>query len=150
MSQTSKETTVGRNDRCPCGSGKKYKKCCGFNVAPVVPEVDPASAPPPIPGMDPSMMNPEWLQQISQAFARLPKGQQQRLQMMISKAMAGKDVSRESAELEKSLPTELQSLLNAAPIPEEATQGNDPAATPEAQAEAEKSNKFWRRIFKKK
>ena len=19
---------VGRNDRCPCGSGKKYKKCC--------------------------------------------------------------------------------------------------------------------------
>ena len=21
--------TVGRNDRCPCGSGHKYKKCCG-------------------------------------------------------------------------------------------------------------------------
>ncbi|MDR1160127.1 MAG: SEC-C domain-containing protein [Syntrophomonadaceae bacterium] len=20
---------VGRNDACPCGSGKKYKKCCG-------------------------------------------------------------------------------------------------------------------------
>lgn len=20
--------TVGRNDRCPCGSGKKFKKCC--------------------------------------------------------------------------------------------------------------------------
>jgi uncharacterized protein YecA (UPF0149 family) len=20
---------VGRNDNCPCGSGKKYKKCCG-------------------------------------------------------------------------------------------------------------------------
>ena len=20
---------VGRNDPCPCGSGKKYKKCCG-------------------------------------------------------------------------------------------------------------------------
>lgn len=20
--------TVGRNDLCPCGSGKKYKKCC--------------------------------------------------------------------------------------------------------------------------
>lgn len=20
---------VGRNDRCPCGSGSKYKKCCG-------------------------------------------------------------------------------------------------------------------------
>ena len=22
---------VGRNDLCPCGSGKKYKKCCGAN-----------------------------------------------------------------------------------------------------------------------
>ena len=21
--------TIGRNDPCPCGSGKKYKKCCG-------------------------------------------------------------------------------------------------------------------------
>ncbi len=23
------EPKVGRNDPCPCGSGKKYKKCCG-------------------------------------------------------------------------------------------------------------------------
>jgi preprotein translocase subunit SecA len=23
---------VGRNDPCPCGSGKKYKKCCGVNA----------------------------------------------------------------------------------------------------------------------
>ena len=23
---------VGRNDACPCGSGKKYKKCCGVNA----------------------------------------------------------------------------------------------------------------------
>ncbi len=23
---------VGRNDPCPCGSGKKYKKCCGLNA----------------------------------------------------------------------------------------------------------------------
>lgn len=22
---------IGRNDPCPCGSGKKYKKCCGAN-----------------------------------------------------------------------------------------------------------------------
>lgn len=22
---------IGRNDPCPCGSGKKYKKCCGKN-----------------------------------------------------------------------------------------------------------------------
>ena len=24
-----KKKKVGRNDPCPCGSGKKYKKCCG-------------------------------------------------------------------------------------------------------------------------
>ncbi|MDD2759927.1 MAG: SEC-C metal-binding domain-containing protein [Methylomonas sp.] len=24
------EKTVGRNDPCPCGSGKKYKKCCFY------------------------------------------------------------------------------------------------------------------------
>jgi SEC-C motif-containing protein len=24
---------VGRNDPCPCGSGRKYKKCCGATVA---------------------------------------------------------------------------------------------------------------------
>jgi preprotein translocase subunit SecA len=24
---------IGRNDLCPCGSGKKYKKCCGVEVA---------------------------------------------------------------------------------------------------------------------
>ena len=24
-------TQVGRNDPCPCGSGKKYKQCCGRN-----------------------------------------------------------------------------------------------------------------------
>ncbi len=23
------DSKVGRNDPCPCGSGKKYKKCCG-------------------------------------------------------------------------------------------------------------------------
>ncbi len=23
-----KRTKIGRNDPCPCGSGKKYKKCC--------------------------------------------------------------------------------------------------------------------------
>lgn len=27
--QVRKEAKVGRNDLCPCGSGKKYKQCCG-------------------------------------------------------------------------------------------------------------------------
>ena len=25
------EKKIGRNEPCPCGSGKKYKKCCGAN-----------------------------------------------------------------------------------------------------------------------
>jgi uncharacterized protein YchJ len=28
---TTQTIKVGRNDPCPCGSGKKYKKCCGLN-----------------------------------------------------------------------------------------------------------------------
>ncbi|WP_246777475.1 YchJ family metal-binding protein [Rhizobium sp. BG4] len=24
--------SIGRNEPCPCGSGKKYKKCCGANA----------------------------------------------------------------------------------------------------------------------
>ncbi|NLM35621.1 MAG: hypothetical protein GX206_09315 [Clostridiales bacterium] len=28
-----KENKIGRNDPCPCGSGKKYKKCCGSKTA---------------------------------------------------------------------------------------------------------------------
>ena len=27
-----RDVRVGRNDPCPCGSGKKYKKCCGVTV----------------------------------------------------------------------------------------------------------------------
>ena len=26
------EKKIGRNDPCPCGSGKKYKNCCGKNA----------------------------------------------------------------------------------------------------------------------
>lgn len=27
-----KDKKINRNDPCPCGSGKKYKKCCGANA----------------------------------------------------------------------------------------------------------------------
>lgn len=29
--QLVKSEKIGRNDPCPCGSGKKFKKCCGAN-----------------------------------------------------------------------------------------------------------------------
>ena len=32
------EAKVGRNDPCPCGSGKKYKKCHGQPGAPPLPQ----------------------------------------------------------------------------------------------------------------
>ncbi|HHY81907.1 MAG TPA: SEC-C domain-containing protein [Clostridiales bacterium] len=28
-SKMARSTKIGRNEPCPCGSGKKYKKCCG-------------------------------------------------------------------------------------------------------------------------
>ena len=31
VSQVAVSTKVGRNDPCTCGSGKKFKKCCGSN-----------------------------------------------------------------------------------------------------------------------
>lgn len=30
--QPVKKKKIGRNDPCPCGSGKKYKKCCGADL----------------------------------------------------------------------------------------------------------------------
>lgn len=29
VEQAETQRTAGRNDPCPCGSGKKFKKCCG-------------------------------------------------------------------------------------------------------------------------
>ena len=29
VEKAKKDQAVGRNDPCPCGSGRKYKKCCG-------------------------------------------------------------------------------------------------------------------------
>ncbi|UUZ77882.1 SEC-C domain-containing protein [Polaromonas sp. P1(28)-13] len=31
---------IGRNDPCPCGSGRKYKHCCGQSAAPVAPAAE--------------------------------------------------------------------------------------------------------------
>lgn len=40
------QPTVGRNDPCPCGSGKKFKKCCINKVARPVPAPRPAAPSP--------------------------------------------------------------------------------------------------------
>ncbi len=112
------ETIVtGRNEPCPCGSGKKYKRCCGVNAAPKL--TAPKNPPQDFPvnqealnGMDPQMM-----MQFAQAFQRLPKGQLQRLQSIMQRAMSGKDVTSEAQEFEKSLPLDFQNLLQSMNLP---------------------------------
>jgi hypothetical protein len=43
---------VGRNDPCPCGSGKKFKKCCEGKAAPASADTGPAADAPASPGVD--------------------------------------------------------------------------------------------------
>jgi len=115
-------TQTGRNEPCPCGSGKKYKRCHGVDAAPKLsapklPEL-PATAAgaPSAPGglpFDPSQMDPAMMAQVSQALQRLPRGQLQKLQGIMQKAMSGKDVSREAAELEKMLPPDFRNMMQA-------------------------------------
>lgn len=135
------EKTIGRNEPCPCGSGKKHKRCCGVNAAPklgVPAETQQGGAPqmskmPQLPaGFDPSAINPETMMPLIQAMQRLPRGQLQRLQAVMQKAMAGKDVSREAAELERSLPAEFKQFVQNFQLP--AAPGGAPAAAGEAEA----------------
>jgi tetratricopeptide (TPR) repeat protein len=47
MSRVNAGDEIGRNDPCPCGSGKKYKKCCMGKAAPRRrPQPQPKSPPP--------------------------------------------------------------------------------------------------------
>ncbi len=104
---------IGRNEPCPCKSGKKYKRCCGANAAPKLSQ--PKAPAENFPGqMDPSALgnfDPQMMMQMSQALQRLPKGQIQRLQSLMQKAMSGKDVAAEAAEFEKGLPPDFQNLM---------------------------------------
>jgi hypothetical protein len=112
---------LGRNEPCPCGSGKKYKRCHGVSAAPKLSAPKPfggapaegaAGAAPAMPGgFDPSKMDPQMMLQFSQALQRLPRGQLQKLQNIMQRAMSGKDVTREAEEFERTLPVELQTLM---------------------------------------
>jgi hypothetical protein len=113
--QTPESKTIGRNEPCPCGSGKKYKRCCGVSAAPKL-TVPKQAVGAPGGGWDPAAlgnMDPQMMAQFSQALQRLPKSQLQRLQVMMQKAMSGKDVSAEAAEFEKTLPPDFQQMMQA-------------------------------------
>jgi hypothetical protein len=110
--EKNQEVTIGRNEPCPCKSGKKYKRCCGAGAAPKL--STPKIPAPGLQGFDPSALgdfDPQMMMQMSQALQRLPKGQLQRLQSLMQKAMGGQDVSGEAAEFEKSLPPDFQNLM---------------------------------------
>lgn len=116
MTDVKSESTIGRNEPCPCGSKKKYKRCCGVSAAPKLNTPAQMQAPAaggPAGGFDPSQMDPVMMGQLSQALQKLPRGQMQRLQSLMQKAMAGKDVSREAAEFEKTLPPDFQNLMSS-------------------------------------
>ena len=111
---------VGRNDPCPCGSGKKFKKCHAESVewkgnAPATPPAEEAGSAQESPQFDPSKMDLTWLAEFSAAIQRLPKGQLQQLQALMQKGMMGKDVTRELENLQRRLPPSVQELLKKSP-----------------------------------
>lgn len=61
-------------------------------------------------GFDPSKLDPAMMAQFNQALMRMPRGQLQKLQSIMQRAMAGQDVSREAAELDRIMPPELKQL----------------------------------------
>lgn len=103
--------SIGRNEPCPCGSGKKYKRCCGVGAAPKLtqPKTDPSQMPAMPPGME--NMDPQMMAQAAQMLQRLPRGQLQRLQSIMQRAMAGKDVTKEAEEFQKTLPPDFQQMM---------------------------------------
>ena len=88
-------------------------------------------------------LDPQMMMQMSQALQRLPKGQLQRLQSLMQKAMNGKDVAAEAAEFEKGLPPDFQNMMMSfagqlgAANPETSVDALLPA--PEAQASPDMS-----------
>jgi len=158
------ENQIGRNEPCPCGSGKKYKRCCGVGAAPKlsVPNPTGPGAPQLPPGFDPNSLSTEEQQQMvqfAQAFQRLPKGQLQRLQSIMQRAMSGKDVTREAAELESSLPPDFQEMLKNFKMPNmpgmnlpaglSGMGGDSEAALPSMEAAPEMSEEEARAIVAK-
>lgn len=144
------ESTLARNEPCSCGSGKKFKRCCGVDAPPKITARAASHTPGGVGGVDPSQFDPAMLQQMTQALTRLPRGQMQKLQSLMQKAMLGKDVSQEAKAFEATLPVEFQSLLGQlqTSLPESATQPTD--ATPQTPAEESRFAKAWKGLFRKK
>lgn len=104
---------IGRNEPCPCGSGKKYKRCHGEDSAGIIGAPKAAPQMPSAEGLpfDPNSMDPAMMAQMAQAMQRLPKAHLHKIQTVMQRAMQGKDVTREAAELERMLPGGFRNLM---------------------------------------
>ena len=104
-----------------------------------------------MPGGLPDGMDPAQMMQMAQAIQRLPKGQLQQFQALLRKAMNGKDVSRELADFQRTLPTDVQSMF----MQLDQKDAEKKAAAPEAEtpAPAKEPSRFakaWKGMFRKK
>lgn len=102
--------------------------------------IDPALLPE---GFDPNQIDPQWLAQFTQQLQRLPKGQMQKLQHLMSRAMQGQDVSAEAQALESLLPRDLQTLVQDPP--NAAAAGSE---TPNDEQKKESLSKFGKFLSK--
>ncbi len=136
---------VGRNEPCPCGSGKKYKRCHGVDAEGIIGAPQQSSLPE---GFDPSKIDPKMIAQFQQLLGKLPKGQLNRLQGLMQKAMSGKDISAEAGEFEKTLPTEFQNFMTNAEVPEDLQ--NAVVENQEAKKKESKFTKLWGSLRGKK
>lgn len=136
MTETSDYGKVSRNEPCPCGSGKKFKRCHGVDAPPVLGAPKEGS------------IDPQWIAQFSQMMNQLPKGQVQRLQTLMQKAVTGEDITEEAQKLEGQLPMDFQKLLMDSPMADAFKEANEKSEpTPQ---EASKLKKFFSRFGGKK
>lgn len=114
---------TGRNEPCPCGSGKKFKRCHGVGAAPkLTTPKNPVSSGfnPQAAGLPPEAaemvknMDPNFMKNMMGMMSRIPRPQLMKLQAMMQRAMAGEDVSAEAAVLEKGLPPEFKEFMGQA------------------------------------
>ena len=145
---TDQNLQIGRNEPCPCGSGKKYERCCGQSAAPKLSEPAASSLDASAAGIDPSQLDPEMMVQLASAFQRMPKGQMQRLQYLIQQTMSGKDVSREMEQFQENLPVEFQSIFATIPTEKNTDVPTDLVEATTEQSEGSKISRWWNKIKK--
>ncbi len=157
-----KETSnnIGRNKPCPCGSGKKYKRCCGKGAAPqlgtslnVQALMQNEKLKESTGGFDPNNMDPALMMQFAQAMQSLPKKQLKKFRAIMNKTMQGQDVTAEAEALESSLPPALKNLLGS--LQEQMPSGNEDVAPENSKEDKPAENKeaggsFWDKFKKKK